>query len=129
MKRAFLWLLCSIWLFACSKSDQHTAGNFELAGTWRLAETLADPGDGSGTWKPASAPLLLIFGADGSIQGDAFPQARRYQKLNDTNIRFTFADGAFINYTYSLTNTTLILSGSGCIEPCGLKFKKDTSQN
>ena len=125
MKQAVLLLLvCSAVLFSCSKSDSNVVTKTPFSGTWQLAETLADIGNGSGTWQPATEPLLLTFTTDGRIEGTAFPQARRYVVTSDKNIRFIYADSTFINYNYSLVNTTLVLSGGGCIEACGLKFKK-----
>lgn len=130
MKRAALFLmLCMVVLVSCSKSDANCADKGAVTGTWKLVETLADPGDGSGKWQPASASLTLTFHPDGAIGGDAFPQARRYEVASNTNLRFTFADGTFINYNYALTETTLTLSGGGCIEACGAKFIKTSSSN
>ena len=126
MKKLLLFLLlCPGMLFSCSKSDTHTAGSTALAGTWKLVETLADPGNGSGTWRPAPNALLLTFTPDGRIGGNAFPQARTYEVTSSTDMRFTFADGTFINYNYTLSDATLVLSGGGCIEACGAKFKKE----
>lgn len=129
MNRVLLMLLFSVSsLLSCSKSDSACAEKTELTGTWKLSQTLADAGDGSGTWQPASQPLTLTFGADGAIGGDAFPQARRYQRTTDTNLRFTFDDGTFIIYNYALADATLIMSGGGCIEACGAKFIKTNTR-
>lgn len=125
MKQAVLFLLlCSAVLFSCSKSDSNVVTKTPLPGAWQLVETLSDPGNGSGMWQPAPESLLLTFTTDGRIEGTAFPQARRYVVTSDKNIRFIYADSTFINYNYTLANTTLVLSGGGCIEVCGLKFKK-----
>src|SRR5438309_2785589 len=115
-KVALLSLLFCTMLFSCRKSDSNMGSKTALAGTWKLMETLADPGDGSGTWRPAPEALTLTFTQDGGIEGAALPQARHYVVTSDTNLRFTFADGTFINYNYSLVNNTLVLSGGGCIE-------------
>lgn len=125
MKKGFLFLLLFAGvLLSCSKSDTPTAGNTSIPGIWKLVETLSDPGNGSGTWQPATQLITLTFTTNGFIQGNAFPQARRYEVTSDTNIKFTFSDGTFINYNYMLRNDTLVLSGGGCIEACGLKFQK-----
>jgi hypothetical protein len=125
MKQALLLLpLCTTLLVSCRKGDSVSTEKTALTGTWKLIETLAGPGDGSGTWQPAASPLVITFNTDGSLAGNAFPQARSYDVASDTDIRFTFADGTFINYNYALTATTLILSGGGCIEACGAKFIK-----
>ena len=120
----FFSMVCALLLFSCTKSESGTNSKATLPGTWTLVETLADPGDGSGTWQPAATPLTLTFAADGIITGDAFPQARRYEVLGNTTIKFIYADGTFINYNYVLTETTLSLSGGGCIEACGVRFSK-----
>lgn len=125
MKTIFALLLCcSVALLSCSKSEVKTFNKAALPGTWKLVEMLADPGDGSGTWQPATAPLELTFTTTNSIEGNAFPQARRYEILNDSTIRFVYSDETFIIYNYTLTESTLSLSGGGCIEACGLKFRK-----
>jgi hypothetical protein len=125
MKNTVLFLLLfTIVLPACRKTDRTAGNNATLPGTWTLVETLTDPGDGSGTWKPAQAPLVLLFTGDGHIQGSAFPQARQYTVLNENTIKFVYADGTFILYNYTLSGSKLMLSGGGCIEACGLKFSK-----
>jgi hypothetical protein len=128
MKNTILFLLLfTIMLPACRKTDRSAGNNTTLPGTWTLVETLTDPGDGSGTWKPAPAPLSLLFTNNGRIQGSAFPQARQYELLSDTSIKFIYADGTFIIYNYAFTNSALVLSGGGCIEACGLKFIKGSA--
>lgn len=88
MKRAVLFLVLSVALLvSCSKSDETCADKTVLTGTWKLVETLADPGDGSGTWQPAVHPLTITFSPTGNLAGDAFPQARSYQVTSDTNLR------------------------------------------
>ena len=130
MKKAILLLaLFTAILFSCRKSETRGVAEHSITGKWRLAETLADPGDGSGTWKPVAAATqtFITFTSDGNIEGNAFPQARHYNVLNETTIRFTFSDGTFILYNYTLTPTTLVLSGGGCIEACGAKFIKENT--
>jgi hypothetical protein len=115
-------------LFSCNKSESASA-NEAVSGTWKLVETLTDPGDGSGIWQPSTgaAHTYLLFYDNGLIGGNAFPEARNYAVANDTTIKFTYADGTFINYTYTLSETTLVLSGGGCIEACGAKFVRETT--
>jgi hypothetical protein len=128
MKNTILFLLLfTILLPACRKTHQTAGNTASLPGTWTLVETLMDPGDGSGTWKPAQSPLVLLFTNDGQIQGNAFPQARQYAVLNDTTIKFVYTDGTFIIYNYTVSGSSLLLSGGGCIEACGLKFSKSSS--
>ena len=128
MKNTILLLLLFMMILpACRKTDRAAGNNKTLPGTWTLVETLADPGDGSGTWKPASAPLTLLFTTGNDIKGSAFPQARRYEVLGDTTIKFIYADGTFIIYNYAITSSSLVLSGGGCIEACGLKFSKSST--
>jgi hypothetical protein len=122
--------LFTFLLFSCNKMESANA-NEAVAGTWKLVETLADPGDGSGTWQPATgtAQTYLLFYNNGLIGGNAFPEARNYTVMNDTTVKFTYADGTFINYTYALSETTLVLSGGGCIEACGAKFIRETTSH
>jgi hypothetical protein len=120
--------LFTFLLFSCNKSESvntHEA----VAGTWKLVETLADPGDGSGAWQPVTgtSQTYLLFYDNGMIGGNAFPEARNYAVVNGTTIKFTYADGTFINYSYTLSESTLVLSGGGCIEACGAKFVRETA--
>lgn len=71
-------LLCVASLLACHKTDSNTAGTSSIAGTWQLVETLADPGDGSGTWRAVTTAdqTFITFTANGQIQGTAFPQVQ-----------------------------------------------------
>jgi hypothetical protein len=52
MKKIFILLFCAGILLACNESDDYDP---ELTGKWKLAEVLADPGDGSGTFHKVSS--------------------------------------------------------------------------
>jgi len=45
-----------------------------LVGKWILVETLSDPGDGSGQWRPINKPdyYFLQFNTDNSIESNTY---------------------------------------------------------
>lgn len=102
-----------------------------LAGSWKLTETVADIGDGSGTWKPVSDyhSHTLRLSPGGTVEGTAFPLARRYVVTGAQSLQLIFSDGTYINYTYDLSDSALTISGGGCIEACGARFQRLGSSN
>lgn len=64
MKKAFLLPLILVLLtIACDSEDVNPDS---LIGTWRLSQTLADPGDGSGVFRPATTEEFINIAIDGS---------------------------------------------------------------
>jgi hypothetical protein len=51
MKKVFLLAALICYVTACKKDIQ--VKNSSIIGKWKLSESLADPGVGSGTWQPA----------------------------------------------------------------------------
>ena len=128
-------VLATVVLFAaCSKDNMEIIDVYGdpsvLNGKWKLSETLADPGDGSGEWKKVSRETnsYIVFKEDGSLSGDAFADYTTYAVQDSIILKFTKADGVtFQNYGYKLQNRALSLSPAGpirCIEACGIRFKK-----
>ena len=67
MKQTLLLTVVIFFIIGCEKSKQ--VENNSLVGKWKLTESYADPGDGSGTWQPADAahPGYLEFKTDGTV--------------------------------------------------------------
>ena len=128
-------VLAAILLFAaCSKNNMEVIdvyGNPSvLKGKWKLFETLADPGDGSGQWTkvPKNSEDYLIFGEEGKLSGNSFKEYSMYAVQDSVTLKFTKTDGVtYQNYRYKLQGGALSMSPAGpimCIEACGIRFKK-----
>jgi hypothetical protein len=119
----------SALFICCNKSSSVT--NATLIGKWGLIETLADPGDGSGKWKPVDHPNndFVVFNRDETMLSNTIGrmmEVKRYQIIDSVTIKFLFDDGNGYNMFYAIKGDTLTIMG-GCIEACGSKFIKKTS--
>lgn len=128
-------VLAVVFLFAaCSKSNMDIIDVYAdpsvLKGKWKLSETLADPGDGSGQWTkvPRNSDDHIIFGEDGKLSGTAFKDYSIYTVQDSTTLKFTKPDGlTYQNYFFKLQGGALTMSPAGpimCIEACGTRFRK-----
>ncbi|RYZ21254.1 MAG: hypothetical protein EOO16_13725 [Chitinophagaceae bacterium] len=111
------------------KPAQNKGGDEQLSGRWRHNEQLADPGDGSGNWQPVVyvRAAYLTLGADGSANADGiagFAPVTRYEKLNDSTLRFTRSAGSQFDARYRVSGGQLELRYT-CIEACGDRFAKE----
>ncbi len=107
-------------LTACDKFGSEAS----IIGKWKLNETLADPGDGSGKWQSVSgSKYYLILNSDGSVTGDAITDFKQYRIIDDRMIEFVFQNGTTTTRSYKLNNNILEISG-GCYEACGSRYKK-----
>lgn len=130
-----LLVIAAILFFAaCSKQNGEIIDVFGdpgvLVGKWKLSESLADPGDGSGEWtKVRKSPDYYIeFKAGGEVSGNAVPDYAVYSVKDSAIITFTKADGiTYQNYAYQLKDGKLQMSPAGpimCFEPCGSRYVK-----
>lgn len=120
--------LSAILFFACSKKAYTRAGNSALVGKWKLVETLADPGDGSGQWQPVDTTkrYLIKLNDDNSIESNAYPGLgglKEYNIVNDSTVIFIYANDTKFTHFYKINDSSLTLTG-GCIEACGSKFTR-----
>ncbi|RZM27798.1 MAG: hypothetical protein EOO88_11395 [Pedobacter sp.] len=117
-------LTMSALFSSCEKDGVNTP---TLLGTWKLTESYADPGDGSGKYVkvPKDSQKLLVIGEDGTITGDALPVSS-YKVLSDPDRLQVLVKGQTnpIIFFYKLSGNTLNLTGGGCIEGCGSKFER-----
>jgi hypothetical protein len=129
MKKTFnlTTLLLLMFFICCNKAeDTTTSVNLNLVRKWILVETLSDPGDGSGKWKPVSKPnyYFLQFNTDNSIESNIYPDLaglRHYDIMNDSTVQFIYSSGIKVLMFYKLEGNSLTISG-GCDEACGSKF-------
>ena len=129
MKKYLLIIGCllSVLLISCAKTSKPaTDTDYSLIGKWIMTESLADPGDGSGTWSATDKPnyYYLEFKADKTIKSNLFmgmDGVEKYEIVNDSVLNFIYPDGNKRINIYRIENTSLTLTG-GCIEQCGFKF-------
>jgi len=107
-------------LTACEKFGSDNS----ITGKWKLSETLADPGDGSGKWQSFNGnKTYLILNSDGSITGSGDTSFKQYRIVDDRMIEFVFQNGTTTTRMYKLSGNSLEISG-GCFEACGSRYKK-----
>jgi len=105
---------------ACEKFGSESSIN----GKWKLSETLADPGDGSGKWVSVKkSDSYIQINADGSISGNNFSNYKQYRIIDDLKIEFVHQNGTSTIFNYKLSGNSLEITG-GCIEACGSRYKK-----
>jgi len=105
---------------ACEKFGSETS----LTGKWKLTETLADPGDGSGQWVSVKkSDKYLQLNSDGTLSGNSFSNYKQYRIIDDQKIEFINQNGTATIHNYKLSGNSLEISGA-CIEACGSRFKK-----
>ena len=128
MKTKFFAILFLLLLISCEKEAAATG----ILGEWQLIAVLADPGDGSGKFRPVESDKRITFfengeyfsngliceftqHADGSAEGSYTSTEEGYQ------IECPGIPGFPISLR--LDNGFLIISYP-CIEPCMLKYRK-----
>jgi hypothetical protein len=135
---SLLALGCQYNNYGTDTACETTAGNEKessscLIGTWRLVETLMDPGNGSGTYQEVDYDKTITFKADSTFTSSM-------KLCNDENSTsgsyhlessiLKFAPCAQFAYRVKFENGLLILSNTGCIEACGEKYRRvDPVQN
>lgn len=123
--------LVSVLTLSCEQGDDpERLDKSALVGTWRLSETLADPGDGSGRWRPVSeegGEKIVEFKQDGKLGGTAFHDFKQYVIKDSITVTFSKENKEIQNYSYKIDDGTLTMSPAGpiqCIEACGIRFVK-----
>jgi hypothetical protein len=128
MKYFAYFLPIAIILFALACGKENIKGNSALTGKWKLVESLADPGGGSGTWMPVQTSTDVQFYANGNLGGTTFPSYVSYTVKDSVTLTFIQANKTIQNYRYKISHDTLSMSPAGpiiCIEACGIRFKKE----
>src|SRR5258708_4897247 len=121
-------LFAGFFLFTCKKGGSPTIPDNTLTGKWKLSESLADPGDGSGKWMPVAAALssrYVQFDGNGKLEGTAFPNDVSYVVKDSITLTFISKDNVQQNYRYSIENGSLDMSPDGpirCYEACGTRY-------
>lgn len=125
MKKIIITLSIVIAVINSSCKKQKD-GPGEIYGKWKLAETLADPGDGSGKYiKVTGAAKYMIIGRSGKIEGEAMPDVISCKILD--SVRMEIVSNSYagtLTFRYKLTAKTLVLNPP-CIEGCGMRFVRN----
>ncbi|CAL2101491.1 Lipocalin-like protein [Tenacibaculum sp. 190130A14a] len=66
MRIQMIILWCAIFFVSCNEEDQGD-GDISVIGKWKLIEVLADPGDGSGTFKEVKSNKTIELKSNGTI--------------------------------------------------------------
>jgi hypothetical protein len=74
------FLPIAIILFARACGKKNVKGNGTLTGKWKLVESLADPGNGSGKREPVPTSTYVQFYANGNLGGTTFPSCKLHRK-------------------------------------------------
>ena len=131
MKNLFL-----IFLFAtitsCSTTFNSPADldTKEITGKWQLTESLADPGDGSGTWQTVENGRTLEFDEDGMVYSStSFCYGEEiHEATYDASEKMISSNCADRNVelSYELKEGKLFVTPHNprCAEACGTKYSK-----
>jgi len=131
MKNLFL-----IFLFATITSSSTTfkspvdLDNKEITGKWQLTESLADPGDGSGTWQTVENGRTLEFDENGMVYSStSFCYGEQINEATfDASEKMISSNCADRNVelSYELKEGKLFITPHNprCAEACGTKYSK-----
>lgn len=123
-KLALILLAITTFLYiACKKESSQES---KIYGKWKMIETLADPGDGSGKYMPVKgAAKYVLLEESGKISGEAFPEAISFRIVDSIRMEITFKDRKEpASYWYKLSGNILNINPP-CIEACGIRFRRD----
>ncbi|OUR94258.1 hypothetical protein A9Q87_01020 [Flavobacteriales bacterium 34_180_T64] len=132
MKKEVLFFALIGLLFSCNNDDSNNYSETELIGRWKLAETLADPGDGSGTFSTVISEKIIQFHADGIVTSNGTlcdlsilsetPSNGTYS-MTELTISSSECVSSGLGISFELSSSILIMNYP-CIEPCKAKFIK-----
>ena len=132
MKNRLLLLALIGFIFSCNNDNSNNSLEADLIGIWKLTETLADPGDGSGVFMTVTSDKIIQFFNDGNVTSNGSLCDMSIQSDNASNGTYSISDSTInspecvtsgFNITFELSNNLLILNYP-CIEPCKAKFIK-----
>lgn len=130
MIRIYASIIILFLSISCKRDDSLTPNTIE--GEWKLIAVLADPGDGSGEFRPVSSNKTVRFNANGSYTSNG--NICHFSSLDDGESEGIYVtndqgysiecEGQFVYpVNLQLKDGFLILTFF-CIEPCQHKYKK-----
>ncbi len=129
MKRLVLLLAITLTLMSCN--DNNNSETEIIFGEWKLIETLADPGDGSGVFLPIESDKFIEFFNDGTFtsngtlcqMSDEITSTTGTYSETESQIYPTDCNNPDLSLTFEIINSRLIINYF-CIEPCKEKYVK-----
>ena len=128
--RIFSFLVIALLVLSCSSDDLDTSN---VVGTWKLAQVLADPGDGSGTFVNVESNKTIIFLSDGTFSSNGnlcffgslttVTTEGVFSAEDEVIYPTTCENFARIGLNYKIENGALTVYYQ-CIEACAEKYKK-----
>ena len=129
MKKILIVCFVTSLLFSCTKQDDNPTPP-TLTGHWRLAQTLADPGDGSGVFQDVESGKTLQFFDDGVIKSsvplcdmNSILTVTGEGTYDDSFIFPQFCQTDGIKLSYEIEGNNLVVYYP-CIEACAEKYIK-----
>jgi hypothetical protein len=131
MKTVFTLMAALAVIVACSNDDDVATENASVLGRWKLTAMLADPGDGSGTFSPASGREIQ-FNADGTYVANSdsfcyfsseFSLLTTVGNYNDTGIICNSNSGGTYDLLYTVEGNEMIITYP-CFEPCRARYER-----
>jgi hypothetical protein len=126
-------LSCQYNNFSPDSSCKFTAGEEKdfkicLTGTWRLVETLIDPGNGTGTFQKVNFDKVITFNANGTFESTTNVcvgknSTRGSYQVESSILRFADC-GNDLGYHVKFENKDMTLSFIGCTERCSEKYER-----
>lgn len=130
MIRSICFVFFIVLLSSCKKDDG--APNNALEGNWRLIEMYADPGDGSGDFRPVSSEKIITFKTDSTYSSNGNVCEFSSLANEDTQGSYLAMDIGYKIICESEFSTELrlevregyLIVSFFCIEPCQQKFQR-----
>ncbi|OUS14625.1 hypothetical protein A9Q93_07595 [Nonlabens dokdonensis] len=123
MKKLLFLFSLTLIVISCNTDDDTNNAPQGIEGNWELVAILADPGDGSGTYQPATGKTLQflstgVVNCNVSFCFGSLTQATTTGTYDTTN---TTIDVDNCTGTYAL-NGNMLEVNHFCIEPCGERY-------
>ncbi len=130
MARSICLMFLILFLCACKNDD--TNPNNALEGSWRLIEMYADPGDGSGDFRPVNSERIITFKTDGTYLSNGNVCEFSIIANEETGGSYLALDVGYQIICESEFSTELrlevregyLIVSFFCIEPCQQKFQR-----
>jgi len=126
----FLALFATISSCSITPNSPANLDTKEITGKWQLTETLADPGDGSGTWQTVENGRILEFDKNANVYSStSFCNEEEINEASfDATEKMISTDCGekIIELRYELKEGNLFIypHSPRCIEACGSKYRK-----
>ncbi len=135
MKKFILVFMSISILSACSDKDEEKNITNEVIGKWKLIETYADPGDGSGEYQGIDSEKTIEFFSNGTFVINGPLCSLSTITGEETSGEFNLEENVLVSnegceydefseYRFGLEESYLIISWTACIEGCAQKYER-----